>query len=86
MNCVERIEAVFAGEFVDKVPFALKGWRIPQCEMERVLRNEGLCIIDSRAVYSSVSPNTETETLSFERMVRATRDGRSRHPRASSLP
>ena len=67
MNCAEKIETVFAGKFVDYVPFALKGWRIQQCEAERALRNEGLCIIDSRQVYASTSPNTETETLHFTR-------------------
>ena len=67
MNCSKRIEAIFKGELVDRVPFALKGWRIPQCEMEGILRNEGLCILDSRPVYSSVSPNIETETLQFRK-------------------
>jgi hypothetical protein len=67
MNCADKIEAVFAGERVDTVPFALKGWRIPQCEAERVLRNEGLCIIDSRPGYSSTSPNTKTEIRHFTR-------------------
>jgi hypothetical protein len=67
MNCAEKIGAVFAGEFVDTVPFALKGWRIPPCEAERILRNEGLCIIDSQPVYTTTSPNTETETLHFTR-------------------
>ena len=67
MNCRERIEAVFKGKLVDKVPFALKGWRIPQCEMERILRNEGLCVIDARSVHKSGSPNIETETLSFSK-------------------
>ena len=65
MNCAEKIEAVFEGKFVDTVPFALKGWRIPRCEMERTLRKEGMCIIDSRSVYTSVSPNIETATESF---------------------
>jgi len=65
MNCAERLEAIFDGELVDKVPFALKGWRIPQCEMERKLRNEGMCILDARSVYSSRSPNVETRTLHF---------------------
>lgn len=65
MNCSERLEAIFAGEMVDRVPFALKGWRIPQCEMERKLRNEGMCILDARSVYTSTSPNVETETRSF---------------------
>ena len=67
MNCAERIAAIFEGELVDQVPFALKGWRIPQCEMERVLRNEGLGIVDSRSVYRSVSPNIETQTLIYNR-------------------
>lgn len=66
MNCTQRIAAIFEGELVDQVPFVLKGWRIPQCEMERVLRNEGLGIIDSRSVYRSISPNVETETLIFK--------------------
>ena len=67
MNCAEKIEAVFEGKFVDSVPFALKGWRIPQCEMERILLKEGMGIIDSAPVYKSVSPNTETKTETFNK-------------------
>jgi len=67
MNCAEKIEAVFDGKLVDRVPFALKGWRIPKCEMEDVLLNEGMCIIDSAGVYRSVSPNLESEAQSFEK-------------------
>lgn len=67
MNCAEKIRAVFEGKFVDRVPFALKGWRIPKCEMERILLKEGMCIIDSRGVYKSVSPNVETESQTFEK-------------------
>jgi len=67
MNSAERLEAIFDGKLIDKVPFALKGWRIPQCQMERQLRNEGLCILDSRAVYTTTSPNVQTETLHFTR-------------------
>jgi len=66
MNCAEKIEAVFDGEFADVVPFALKGWRIPECEMQQILLKEGMCIIDSRSVYKSVSPNVKTETHSFK--------------------
>ena len=68
MNCVERIEAVFDGKFADRVPFALKGWRIPECEMERTLRREGMGTIDSRGVYKSTSPNTKTETQIFKNL------------------
>lgn len=50
---------------VDVVPFALKGWRIPQCEAERRLRNEGMGIVDSRRVYSARSPNVEQTTISY---------------------
>jgi len=67
MNCAEKIEAIFDGKFVDRVPFALKGWRIPDCEMREKLLSEGMCIIDSRGVYSSVSPNIKTKTQSFEK-------------------
>ena len=65
MTCRERIERIFKGELVDCVPFALKGWRISQCEMERTLRNDGLCIIDSRPVYRTESPNTDTRTIHY---------------------
>ncbi|MBI2951374.1 hypothetical protein HYY27_04725 [bacterium] len=65
MTCAERIEAIFRGEMVDRVPFALKGWRVPPCRAERALRNGGMGIVDNRPVYSTRSPNTETETLSF---------------------
>ena len=61
----EKLEAIFAGEMVDQVPFALKGWRVPKCEMEQRLLDEGMCILDARSVYGSKSPNVETETQKF---------------------
>ncbi len=67
MNAAQRLEAVFAGELIDCVPFALKGWRVPQCEAERILRNQGMCVFDARFVYQTHSPNVETETLHFSR-------------------
>lgn len=67
MNAAQRLEAVFAGEMIDCVPFALKGWRIPQCEAERALRNQGMCIFDARSVYRTHSPNVQSETLHFTR-------------------
>ena len=67
MNAAQRLEAVFFGDLVDTVPFALKGWRIPQCEAERRLRNQGMCIFDARSVYQTHSPNVQTETLYFSR-------------------
>jgi len=67
MNCAERLEAIFAGEFVDILPFALKGWRIPKCEMGETLRKEGMCILDSAGVYKSVSPNVKSESETYEK-------------------
>lgn len=68
MNCAEKIEAVFNGEFVDIVPFALKGWRVPRNdEMMKTLLKEGMGIIDSAGVYSSVSPNVRHESETFEK-------------------
>ena len=63
MNRAEKLAAVFEGEWVDAVPFALKGWRIPSCELERQLLDDGLCILDSAQVYGTASPNVESETL-----------------------
>ena len=67
MNSRERLEAIFAGEMVDRIPFALKGWRVPQCQAERELRNRGMAILDARSVYAVRSPNVRTETRTFPR-------------------
>ena len=67
MNCAGKIDAIFDGKFVDTVPFALKGWRIPRGEMAEILLKEGMCIIGSGSVYKSASPNVKTETESFDK-------------------
>lgn len=67
MNCAERIGKVFAGEFVDCVPFALKGWRVPHDEAEAALLRDGMCVIDSAGVYRTTSPNVRHESESYER-------------------
>ena len=65
MNCEQRIEAVFRGEMVDRVPFVLKGFRVPFCRMERVLRNEGMGVIESCAVHATESPNVTRQSLRY---------------------
>lgn len=65
MTPAERLARIFEGEMVDVVPFALKGWRIPQCEAELELRKAGMGIVDSRGVYSTVSPNVERASYSY---------------------
>ena len=54
------------GEMVDKVPFTIYECMLPQCEVERSLRNQGLCIINRRfPVYKSISPNVKEESIHF---------------------
>ena len=65
MTCAETIEAVFRGDRVDHVPFALKGWRSQQCRAERELRNDGMGIVDSCGVYRTRSPNVQTRTIHY---------------------
>jgi len=61
----ERLARIFEGEMVDAVPFALKGWRVPQCQAELELRNAGMGIVDARGVYSARSPNVERTSYSY---------------------
>ncbi len=67
MNCAEKIAAIFDGEFVDKVPFALKGWRTPRDETTEMLLKKGMCVVGSASVYSSYSPNVKGESETFEK-------------------
>jgi len=60
----ERVLAVLRGERPDKVPFTIYECMIPQCAVERRLREEGLCIVHRR-----VSPvKAETPDCRVERI------------------
>lgn len=62
----ERVETVLAGGTPDHMPFTVYEYKLPQCAVERQLRNDGLCIMNRRYVgYSSVTPNCKTETFSY---------------------
>jgi len=65
MNSRQRLEAIFAGEMVDRIPFSLKGWRIPQCQAELELRSRGMAVLDSHPVYAVHSPNVQTDTWTY---------------------
>ncbi len=65
MNSRQRLEAIFAGDLVDRIPFSLKGWRIPQCQAELELRNRGLAILDAHSVYAVHSPNVQVESRTY---------------------
>jgi hypothetical protein len=66
MTPTERVLAVLRGERVDKIPFTIYECMLPQCAVERQLRERGLCIVNRRySVVSSESPNCVSETRQY---------------------
>lgn len=62
----ERVLAVLRGEPVDKVPFTVYEYKIPQCAVERRLRNDGLCIVNRRVpAYSSHRSGCTVESHTY---------------------
>ncbi len=62
----ERVEAILMGRDSDHVPFTVYECMLPQCEVERRLRNDGLCIMDRRYPgYTTSTPNCTVESVSF---------------------
>jgi hypothetical protein len=62
----ERVERALRFEDVDHVPFTIYECMIPQCEAERKLRNEGVCIHQRRpGVVGSRSPGISAETHTY---------------------
>ncbi len=58
--------AVLRGERPDRVPFTIYECMIPQCAVERRLRNEGLCIVNRwQEGYSSHTPNCAKESHTY---------------------
>lgn len=61
-----RVEAVLAGRATDHVPFTVYEYKLPQCAVERQLRNDGLCIMNRRyRGFGMVTPNCQTESHSY---------------------
>ncbi len=61
-----RVEAVLRGEKPDKIPFTVYENKLPQCTVERQLRNDGLCIVERRySVFRIHTPNVRVETISY---------------------
>ena len=66
MSPRERVEAVLRGEGADRVPFTVYESKLPQCEVERHLRNGGLCLVArTPPVHRTVSPNVTQERISY---------------------
>lgn len=71
-----RVEIALDGGRADKVPFTAYENNIPQCAVERALRNRGLCVcVRSAPVTRGGSPNVKTEdhTYTDEKGRRVTR-------------
>jgi len=48
----DRVRHVLGGEPADRIPFVAFFNKIPRCELERQLRNDGLCLINKMAIWS----------------------------------
>ncbi|MCD6361291.1 MAG: hypothetical protein J7M38_10555 [Armatimonadetes bacterium] len=69
----ERVERAVRFEDVDHVPFTVYECMIPQCEDERRMRNDGLCIVQrSPSVYGVRAPGISSESHTY------VEDGRQR--------
>lgn len=61
-----RVEAALAGRPTDLIPYTIYEYKLPQCAVERQLRNDGLCIMNRRYVgYTSVTPNCKSESCTY---------------------
>lgn len=61
----ERVELVLRRKKVDKVPFTIYENKLPQCTVERILRNNGLCIVKRISLYKVVYPNVSFKTITY---------------------
>jgi len=53
-----RVEAALRKQYIDKIPFTIYEYKLPQCSVERDLRNRGLCIVNRHTPCFSVkTPN-----------------------------
>ncbi len=66
MTPKQRIEASLQGEKPDKTPFTIYEYKLPQCSVERQLRNEGICIVNRyHNVIKVSSPNVVYESYGY---------------------
>ncbi|MBM4035669.1 MAG: hypothetical protein FJ291_28350 [Planctomycetes bacterium] len=60
-----RVEMVLRQEVPDKTPLTMYQGMVPQCVVERQLRNGGLCIVRGCGVVKTTRPNVTTETRRY---------------------
>lgn len=76
-----RVLAVLRGEEPDRVPFTIYESKIPQCSVERRLRDHGLCIVNRRVpACLTETPNCVSESHT------CTENGRPRVRRVTRTP
>src|SRR5690242_11813359 len=61
----QRVAAAMRGDVPDKTPFTIYCEKLPQCEVERTLRNRGMCLVKRTTSYSMHMPNVKTEEHSY---------------------
>ncbi|HOJ40229.1 MAG TPA: hypothetical protein PKX93_08085 [bacterium] len=66
MTAKERVEKVLRGGHAEKVPFTIYESKIPQCEAERMMRNQGLCILCRTSVFRVHLPEVKVTQYSWE--------------------
>ena len=62
----KRVEAILRGDLPDKVPLTMYECMIPQCTVERRLRNQGLCIVYRTSVFKTHTPDIVRRTEQIE--------------------
>jgi uroporphyrinogen decarboxylase-like protein len=63
----QRVEAVLHQETPDRTPFTIYESKLPQCSVERRLRNDGLCIVERRVpVVRTSTPHVSSEARHYE--------------------
>ncbi|OQA00523.1 MAG: Uroporphyrinogen decarboxylase (URO-D) [Planctomycetes bacterium ADurb.Bin401] len=66
MTAKRAVESVLTGVRADRIPFTIFENKLPQCAVERQLRNEGLCIIrKNRAVFKQSMPNVKITSHTY---------------------
>jgi hypothetical protein len=61
----ERVMIALHGGRSDKVPFTLYENKLPQCTVERELRNRGLCVVCRMSSYREVMPDVRVTSHSW---------------------
>ncbi len=59
MEARQRVEHALRHEPVDRVPFTVYEYKLPQCAAERALRNRGLCGVMRVSTYVTRRPNVK---------------------------